>query len=177
MDSTQSLTMGSRRARGCALFLVLLALIATGGAQAGWQSPLIVPAAEFENTGVFPVEDKFYDVDGYFTGRDNLVLTMVAPVQLPNNATITRFEAAVIDLGDCQSVNDVLVQLRSVNYGTGVETVLAAVYSADNINMEIFADTTIASPTVNNLSHAYFAVVYMCGPFQAFQGVRIHYTE
>ena len=37
--------------------------------------------------------------------------------------------------------------------------------------------TTIASPTVNNLSTAYFVTVYMCGPFQAFQAVRIHYTE
>jgi hypothetical protein len=101
----------------------------------------------------------------------------VAPVQLPNFATITRFEAALVDIGDCPSVNDVLVELRSVNYGTGIETVHASLTSADNGNMEIFADSSISSPAVNNLSSAYFAVVYMCGPFQAFQGVRIHYTE
>jgi len=177
MKATQSRTAGSSRALCCALSLVLLALAAPTGAQESWQSPLLIPAAEFENSGVYPVEDKFYDVDGYFSGRENRVLTMVAPVQLPMYATITRFEAAVVDIGDCPSVHDVQVELRSVNYGTGVETVHSTVFSADNGNMEIFADTTIASPTVNNLSHAYFAVVYMCGPFQAFQGVRVHYTE
>jgi hypothetical protein len=160
-----------------ALSLVIMAIAAPAGAQEGWQSPLLIPAAEFENSGIFPFEDNFYDSDGYVSGSTNTNLTMVAPVHLPNFATITRFEAAMVDIGDCPAVPDVQVQLRRVNYGTGDDSLLAMVNSNDNMNMEIFADTSIADATVNNLSHGYFAVVYMCGAFQGFQGVRIHYSE
>lgn len=161
----------------CALSLVILAVSVPAAAQGGWQSPLLIPAAEFENNGVLPVEDKFFDSDGYFSGRQNAVLNMMAPVQLPNSATITRFEAAMVDIGDCPSVPDVEVELRRVNFSTGATNVLATVISNDNTDMEIFGDTSIAYSTVNNLSHAYFVVVYMCGQFQGMQGVRIHYVE
>ena len=58
-----------------------------------------------------------------------------------------------------------------------LEDILATVSANDNMNIEIFADTTIANATVNNLSHQYFVVAYCCGQFQAVQGVRIHYLE
>jgi hypothetical protein len=161
----------------CPLLLVVMAVAVPVGAQESWQSPLLIPAAEFENTGVYPEEDNFFDTDGYFNGRNNQVLTMIAPVQLPNFVTITRFEAAMVDIGDCPALNDVEVELRRVDYGSGSESLMASVISNDNMNMEIFADTTIVNPSVNNLSHAYFVVVYMCGQFQGFQGVRIHFLE
>jgi hypothetical protein len=123
------------------------------------------------------MEDNFFDVDGYVSGRQDALLAMVAPVQLPQFATITLFEAAVVDIGDCPTVPDPVIQLRSVNFSTGEVTIHAHVTGADNGQMEIFADTSITSPSVNNLSHAYFVGVNLCGPFQALHGVRIHFTE
>jgi len=176
MRRTQSLRRGETIVC-CTLLLVVMAVAAPVGAQGGWQSPLVIAAAEFENDGVDPLEDNFYDSDGYFSGRADQALTMVAVVKLPNFATITRFEAAMVDIGDCPSVPDPIVELRSVNYDSGMPVLHASVVANDNTNMEIFVDTSIASADVNNLTQAYFVVVKMCGPFQAFQGVRVHYTE
>jgi hypothetical protein len=161
----------------CTLSLVIMAVSAPVGAQGGWQSPLLIPAAEFENNGVDPLEDNFYDVDGYFSGTGDQELIMVAVVRLPNFATITRFEAAMVDIGDCPTVPDPIVELRSADYGSGAPILHASVIANDNPNMEIFADTSIQDGYVNNLSRAYFVVVKMCGVFQGFQGVRVHYTE
>jgi hypothetical protein len=163
---------------GVAALGVVLALVTTATAEAAsWGSPLIVPAADFANNGTNPGEEEFYSSEGYMSGRTNSVLTLVAPVQLPNGAVITRVEMAVFDIGDCASVPDVQLQLRSYNYGTGATLLHASVTSSNTTTMQVFADATVDSATVDNLSRGYYLVVNMCGVFQGFQGARIFYTE
>lgn len=176
MRRKQNHGQGAAR-RWCTLGLIIVAAAAPAPAEESWQSPLIIPAAEFENDGVYPIEDKFFDVEGYFTGTNVTLLGMVAPVYLPDTVTVTRFEAAMVDLGDCPAQPDPEVLLMRTHLNSGDEDILASVSAADNGNIEIFADTTIANPTVNNLAYQYFVVAYSCGLFQAVQGVRIHYLE
>ena len=136
MRTTRSLTAGSMVALG---LTAVLAVTAPATAEESWQSPLLIPAAEFENNGVYPAE--------------------------------------LVDIGDCPSVPDVEVELRSVSFSTGASTLHASVISNDNMTMEVFADSSIADPVVNTLDRAYFVVVYMCGQFQAMQAVRVHFLE
>jgi hypothetical protein len=43
--------------------------------------------------------------------------------------------------------------------------------------IHIAADSTIDTPFVNNIQQLYWIRAYVCGQFQAFQGVRIFYEE
>ena len=173
-----------RRPAGAVFLAVALLALGAGPVAAGdgWTSPLVIPAADFENSGVYPSEDNFYDSDGYFTGRSR-DLYMVAPVLLPEGVTITRFEAAMTDIGGCGSNPDVQVDLVSNEYDDILNPpdtnviVHATVFSDDNLTMEVFSDTTISSPVVQNLWRFYWVRVYSCGLFQSLQAVRIHYTR
>jgi hypothetical protein len=52
------------------------------------------------------------------------------------------------------------------------------VYSIVNTGQtHVVWDTTIDTPVINNLQQIYWVRVYVCGQFQAFQGVRIFYKE
>jgi hypothetical protein len=119
--------------------------------------------------------------------------SVMAPVYLPNGATITRFEAAVADLvaynpdstSTCPKFYpDVEVTLRSSQYDDNIYPqdthIIDHAFVASTLNtgqMHIVADTSISTPVVNNIQQFYWVQVYVCGQFQGFQGVRIYYEE
>lgn len=183
---------------GVAVWLVACLVLGSSAVFAGedgFTSPLIIPAAEFEASGVeaFGTLDRFSTTYGFVTGSIDDYTCLMAPVYLPDGATITRFEAATSDLvvqnpgssATCpRFYYDVEVDLMSTYMDDNVHpqdsqvvTHAAVTSSQDNGQMHVSADTSITEPVVNNLTRLYWVRVYVCGQFQAFQGVRIHYEE
>lgn len=188
---------GSRRAITTWTIAVVLLMCLPGsvGAGDGFTSPLIIPAAEFEASGVwdYGTLDRFSDSHGYIYAVSDELTCVMAPVYLPNGAEITRFEAAVSDLvaynPDSSSTcprfyDDVEVELISNHMDDNIgaqdtQVVIHASVSSNQNNGQthVVADTSIDTPFVNNLQQIYWVRVYVCGLFQGFQGVRIHYEE
>ncbi len=190
---------GVRRRSSLAAFalaaITVFAFTGNVAAQDGFTSPLIIPAAEFESSGFdsWGTLDRFSSSHGYVYAVSDSLTCVMAPVYLPNGVTITRFEAAVADLvsydpgstSTCpRFYSDVEVHLMSNHMDDNLYTqdthaiTHASVKSTQNDGFtHIVADTTITSPTVNNLQQLYWVRVYVCGLFQGFQGVRIHYEE
>ncbi len=191
------LMAGGRILLMACMFAVALSFGPASGAwaQDGFTSPLIIPAAEFESSGVgsFGTLDRFSNTHGYVYAVSDELACVMAPVYLPNGATITRFEAAMSDLvsynpgstSTCpRFYPDVEVDLISNQMDDNLypqdTSVITHASVASNLNTgqtHIVSDTSIATPNVNNLQQIYWVRVYVCGLFQGFQGVRIHYEE
>lgn len=180
------------------LALVAAAVLLPGlvpAADVGFTSPLVIPAAEFESSGVwnFGTQDRFSNTYGYVSSHDDELTCLMAPVILPNGVTITEFEAAVSDLivGDPGSAStcahfypDVQVSLMSTHYDdviypqdTHVITHASVTSTLDNGQTHVVSDISISEPYVNNIFQSYWVRVYLCGDFEGFQAVRIHYEE
>jgi len=176
--------------------VILLALsIPAGAAEDGFTSPLIIPAAEFEASGVESLGtlDRFSTTYGFVSVVSDAYTCLMAPVYLPSGSTITKFEAAVNDLvvenpgsaATCpRFYPDVEVELMSTHMDdniypqdTHVVTHASVTSTQDNGQMHIATDSSITEPFVNNLQQVYWVRVYVCGQFEGFQGVRIHYEE
>lgn len=161
----------------------------------GFTSPLIIPAAEFESSAVdsWGTLDRFSNTYGHFYATSDDLTCLMAPVYLPNGATITRFEGAFADLvnynpdstSTCPKfypnveVELVSNQYQENLYAQDTHTITHA-YVTSIINtgqIHVTADSTIDTPYVNNLQQIYWVRVYVCGSFQNFQGVRIFYEE
>lgn len=187
---------GCRVAHWLAVAAVLLGTPAVAQAQGGsFTSPLIIPAAEFEASGLWSLGtlDRFSSAHGYVHAEADEFTSLMAPVYLPQGVTITRFEAAVADLVSYNPSStstcprfypDVEVDLLSTHmddniYAQDTHVINhAGVTSTLNTGqMHIVADATINTPIVNNLQQIYWVRVYVCGLFQGFQGVRIYYEE
>ncbi len=161
----------------------------------GTMSPLIISAAEFESSAVDSsgTLDRFSETYGFYTATPDDLTCLMAPVYLPNGATITRFEAATADfvVYDPNSSStcphfypDVEVELFSNQLDDNIYPqdthviVHASVTSTqDNGQTHISTDTSIDTPWVNNIQQIYWVRVYLCGQFETFQGVRIFYEE
>jgi hypothetical protein len=180
--------------------MVFAAMLVAGPAtvwagEDGFTSPLIIAAAEFEASGVQTMGtlDRFSTTYGFVTGSVDDRTCVMAPVYLPNGVTITRFEAATADLvaqnpgssATCpRFYYDVEVDLLS-NYmddnlypqDTQVTTHASVTSTLNTGQMHVSADVTIVDPVVDNLQRLYWVRVSLCGPFHAFQGVRVHYEE
>ncbi|RLE27549.1 MAG: hypothetical protein DRJ61_17325 [Acidobacteria bacterium] len=181
----------------CGIFAAVLLVPAApvGAGQDGFTSPLIIPAAEFEASGVESLGtlDRFSTTYGYVSVVSDDYTCLMAPVYLPSGSTITKFEAAVNDLvvenpgspATCPHFYpDVEVELMSTHMDdniypqdTHVVTHASVTSTQDNGQTHIVTDTTISEPFVNNLQQVYWVRVYVCGQFEGFQGVRIHYEE
>jgi hypothetical protein len=189
---------GARRGLTAWVVAAVALLGATGDALAqggSFTSPLIIPAAEFEASGVqtYGTLDRFSNSYGYVYAVSDELACVMAPVYLPNGVTITRFEAAVADLvaynpGSASTCPrfypDVEVDLLSTHMDdniyaqdTHIITHASVASTQNDGQMHIAADSTIATPIVNNLQQLYWVRVDVCGLFQGFQGVRIFYEE
>ncbi len=175
--------------------ILLAPSIPAGAAEDGFTSPLIIPAAEFEASGVQSLGtlDRFSTTYGYVSVVSDDYTCLMAPVYLPSGSTITKFEAAVNDLvvenpgssATCpRFYPDVEVDLMSTHMDdniypqdTHIVTHGSVTSTQDNGQMHIVTDSTINEPFVNNLQQVYWVRVYVCGLFEGFQGVRIHYEE
>lgn len=181
----------------CCLVAAVVTVVAALPAAAfdGFTSPLIIPAADFEASGVwsYGTLDRFDDTYGYVYATADELTCLMAPVYLPAGVTITKFEAAVADLvvanpssaSTCpRFYPDVEVDLMSTHMDDNiypqdshVVTHASVTSQVDNGFMHIVSDTSITEPFVNNVQQVYWVRVYVCGQFEGFQGARIHYEE
>ena len=102
-------------------------LSAAGEAVAGGAPrPLLVQAAAFTDDGVLPASAFFSFSMGRLSGTASNYGCSMAPVYLPNGATVTSLNAVVSDNG---IVGDVSVQLRKIDSFSGVAIEMARVTS------------------------------------------------
>ncbi len=98
-----------------------------------------------------------------------------APVYLPDGATVTNFEAYVVD--EDATYNISLCQLwRSTStvgtqYGTSSTMAQTSATSGSNTNIQILSDNTITSPLIDNANYYYF--VRFGGVYTGNQNIRL----
>lgn len=156
--------------------------IAEAQALAEYGSPWVIPAADFVSDGNVPNGFRFITLDtsnrgGYIRGTNNASTCVMAPVYLPDGATMTNLTATVVD---SDSINQIVVTLYRSNKTTGFPTNLGGVSttnaytSPDPVSI---GTNTITGPTVDNDTYTYF--VATCLPAATIQlySVRISYSQ
>jgi hypothetical protein len=119
--------------------------------EAGYQSPLVIPAADFSSDGTDPDGFFFSFAGGYVNGDGSACLK--APAYLPKGAHVVSVYASLYD----NASGNVAVNLRRVNRSTGETNVMAtANTSSDSTSIQQRGDTTINYPDVSYPTYAYY---------------------
>lgn len=93
-----------------------------------------------------------YNIDWMSVGNANGTSDIFyAPVNLPDGAVVTSFEAI---LGDYDASEDVTVHLFQVPFGSG-NTTMATVESSGSSSTASYMDTSISPSVVDNLNNSY----------------------
>ena len=117
--------------------------------EAGYQSPLVIPTADFSSDGGDPDGFFFSFAGGYINGDGSACLK--APAYLPKEATVTAVYASLYDNAD----GTVTVNLRRVNRSTGATSVMAGVStSSGSTSIQQRSDTSISYPEIQHRSRA-----------------------
>lgn len=134
------------------------------------QHILTIPGEAFHPGSDVPYFNSYGNGGAYIESGTG---ALVAPVYLPEGATITRFTAYVDD----RSSADVTVYLRSL-FMTGSYQTHASVSSSGSSGNQSLTDTTISSPTVDYDGRGYLIYAYSSGWNSNLQvmGVTITYT-
>lgn len=156
--------------------------IAEAQAVGEYGPPLVIPAADFVSDGNVPNGFRFITLDtrnrgGYIRGTNNASTCVIAPVYLPDGATMTNLTATVVDE---DSINRIVITLYRANKTTGFPTNLGSVSTTNSYNSSdllSIGTNTITGPTVDNDTYAYF--VATCLPAATIQlySVRISYSQ
>lgn len=99
---------------------------------------------------------------------------MVAPVYLPDGATVTRLTVYFND----SSSSDITLNLNRLSFTNGGYTILASVTSSGSAGYQNGNDTTIGSSVINNVGGGYLAYAYSSSWNSSLKlmGVLITYT-
>jgi hypothetical protein len=139
--------------------------------EAGYQSPLVIPAADFSSDGDDPDGFFFNFAGGYINGDGSACLK--APAYLPKGATISSVYASLYD----NASGDVTVNLRRVNRSTGATNKMATVSTTSNsTNIQQRSDISINYPTVSYPTYAYYVTTCLSYANHRIYSVRIYYT-
>ena len=105
-----------------------------------------------------------------------------APVYLPDNATITNFEAKLFD-ADATAGRNITASLARTTFGSINTDLMVSVNTTDADNMTAGgmatrANSTIANPVINNNTYAYYIKVesYQANTNMGIGKIRITYT-
>lgn len=146
-------------------------------------SPLVVPAAAFRSDGINPDQLHFVANAGFLQGQDLESAYAVAPIYLPDGATISAIQASVYDgfdgPGSCDGLSNENVGvwvMRVVNASGEVNTLAYFETSGVNGNIQHILDTTIDYATVAYPEYAYFAVTKLCSSAHTFDALQIFYS-
>lgn len=147
------------------------------GTPESWGSPLVISAADFRTNGN-DREAFYFSANGYLTGEGSTVV-MIAPVYLPDGATVSTFAANVYDNSTSCSYPEVTLWLNRVGAGTGtgMETMASATTSGAQTSMRTITDSSISYPVVDTLRYTYYAAVMMCSSAHELHSVVIDYEE
>jgi len=140
--------------------------------EAGYQSPLVIPAADFSSDGSDPDGFFFSFSGGYVNGDGTACLK--APAYLPKGAHVTSVYASLYD----NASGNVTVNLRRVNRSTGATNVMAAASTSSNsTSIQNRSDTSINYPDVSYPTYAYYVTTSLYHANHRVYSVRIYYTE
>jgi hypothetical protein len=166
-------------------FLVAMAAILSGApAMAGtppttraFSSPLVIPGSAFVNDGIDP--------DGATLGNGAVVGTgikvnMVAPVYLPDGATVGAFRAYLYDNDDVCDTNgediDLFLVRTSLVTGTVDTVAIAASDGASGLTQFVPTHTLYTSKaTINNSSYQYWIQMRICSASHRMNAVVVYY--
>ncbi len=145
----------------------------------GHQSPLVIPAAAFQEVGAEP--DVFYfHNNGYLEGEGETI-AMTAAAYLPGGATVRRLTLYGYDNTDsCDSPNapTVYVWLMRRNIYTGdVEHMASAWTTGASSFPQHHDDTSIVEAWIDNLNYIYYVRLQICSYSHRLYSVAIDYTE
>lgn len=150
---------------------------------AGYASPMTIPASEFRNSGTNPDMMLHNVSDGSLQGQGEVVWA-VAPVYLPDGATISSVHAAVFDGwdGGFDPCDDV------VGYDVGVWLMRVDNFSGEAQQMAFFASSgqdaedqwlyegSVDYPEVDYPSYSYYMVTRLCHSAHLFRNGLILYS-
>ena len=144
-----------------------------------YQSPLVIPAAEFTSDGNNQVGDYFFSFPGgYVLGSDPTGASCLqAPVYLPQGATVTSLYASVLD--NTNMGNIFLNLYRVDNYTADNVVRMAEVLTQDavtNSGIVTISDLTVLSPGVVYPNFSYYVGACLDNNVRLY-AARIYYTE
>jgi len=124
----------------------------------GQFQPYIVPAAAFTSDGFDPDSHFFNFFGGFIKGTDAAYGCMVAPVQLPDGATVVNLFGYLYDNDDTRDVELALRRQPNSTTASG-ETMASVSTTGDFTHVQIPGDTTVINEVVNNSSYSYYLTV------------------
>ena len=155
-------------------------LFAESEAAEGYQSPLVIPAAEFSSDGSNQPGDFFYSFPGgYLLGTDPVTTTCLqAPAYLPQGATVTGLFVSVYDNTDTGNMFLNLYRVDNFNAANDVVR-MAEVLTSDagtSGSIVTLTDQTISSAGVLYPNFSYYVGVCLDANVRLY-AARIYYTE
>ncbi len=137
-------------------------------------SPLVIPAAGFTDDGANPDSLFFPFGSGYFQGDAENYGCLVAPVYLPNGATVTDIFATVYD-------NDATYNLsldfrRVDNFAGGTDTMAAMTTAGTFAGVQVVSESTITEPLVLYPDFSYYLTTCLLSGNIRLYSVRLYYT-
>jgi len=128
--------------------------------------------------------DSYFNSGYWISTYNSIQFTVTCPVYLPQGATITEFQVYVYDNDATYNVNSQLsLQRRNINsiYFNELAGALWFNTSGSSSNIQVFSDTTIQYPTIENANYQYFITINFISHAQQntnlrFCGCRIAYN-
>lgn len=147
-------------------------------------NPLTITAAAFRSDGVNPGELRRRMPDDAITGNNSQNAFAVAPVYLPDGATITSVGTAVYDgfggtTGACGDVvqRDVWVYLLRVNNFSGEQLQMSLLTTSGmSGDRQFMLDTDVEYPGILYPTYSYYAVAKVCHSAQEFYAMQIFFA-
>jgi hypothetical protein len=135
--------------------------------------PFIIPVSDFTADGLNPNSSFFSFAGGYQTGNNENYGCIMAPVYLPNHATIQQFFVTVMDN---DATYNVTVDLRRIQVYSGTTDILATIQtSGESTSLQSLGDTTIGNPIVIYPDYAYYVTTCLSSSNTKLYSVRIWY--
>ena len=145
-----------------------------------YQSPLVIPAADFTSDGSNQPGDFFFSFPGgYLLGTDTVTTTCLqAPAYLPQGATVTGLFVSVLDNTDTGNIFLNLYRVDNFNAAANVVRMAEVVTSDVGSNPAIVTinDQTIVSPGVLYPNFSYYLGTCLDANVRLY-AARIYYTE
>jgi hypothetical protein len=139
-------------------------------------SPLVIPGAEFRSDGHDSDAVFFSFASGHFRG-EHASSCLMAPVNLPQFATISAIYASVYD-NDSDSGVNMWVRLYRVNNYSGAVDHMAAMETTTDMNaVQVLSDPSITHPNVSYPYYSYYVGTCLESTATRIYSVRIYYTE
>jgi hypothetical protein len=137
-------------------------------------SPLVIPAADFTDDGADPDSLFFPFGGGYFQGDSANYGCLVAPVYLPNGATVTDIFATVYDNDATYNLS---MNLRRVdNFNGGAITMAAMTTAGTFAGVQVVSESMITEPLVLYPDFSYYITTCLLSGNIRLYSVRLYYS-